>query len=144
MPYVFLGCAAQHKGFWCLEPIPSKIFISTHVRFDENAFPFLHTTSTSSPTNQFSYLSSYVSIPTTIAQFVPNIATPTPTDPDLISRSHKSSISHTLESLISSITMTFDNSTSPTLNPYTQFTSKTQLILPITSIPLTSSTNLPL
>lgn len=41
LPYMLLGFVAQHKGYWCLVPVLGKIYVSTHVRFNEIDFPFL-------------------------------------------------------------------------------------------------------
>ncbi|KAL4560122.1 hypothetical protein LXL04_032271 [Taraxacum kok-saghyz] len=40
LPCVFLGYCSQYKGFQCLEPTTSRIFVSRHTRFDEQCFPF--------------------------------------------------------------------------------------------------------
>ena len=40
LPCVFLGYCSQYKGFQCLEPTTSHIFVSRHARFDEQCFPF--------------------------------------------------------------------------------------------------------
>lgn len=70
LPCVFLGYSAQHKGFWCLELASGKIFVSTHVRFDESVFPFLQITYipsfTSQSINSPTCVPFYVHIPTTI------------------------------------------------------------------------------
>ncbi|KAM1161918.1 hypothetical protein ACFX13_001069 [Malus domestica] len=43
---VFLGYSLQHKGYRCLDIATARVYISRHVQFDENSFPF--TTKTSS------------------------------------------------------------------------------------------------
>lgn len=40
LPCVFLGYSSQYKGFRCLDPITSKIYISRHAQFEETEFPF--------------------------------------------------------------------------------------------------------
>ncbi|KAJ0105509.1 hypothetical protein Patl1_18161 [Pistacia atlantica] len=36
---LFLGYAAQHKGYRCIDLDSGKIYISRHLVFDENSFP---------------------------------------------------------------------------------------------------------
>jgi hypothetical protein len=38
--YVFLGYSVIHKGYYCLELKTNRLYISRHVTFDENSFPF--------------------------------------------------------------------------------------------------------
>jgi hypothetical protein len=40
MPCIFLGYAPQQKGYRCLHIPTNRIWISRHVVFDENRFPF--------------------------------------------------------------------------------------------------------
>ncbi|KAM1666352.1 hypothetical protein ACFX14_045629 [Malus domestica] len=42
---VFLGYSLQHKGYRCLDPTTQRIYISRHVQFNENRFPFLSSSS---------------------------------------------------------------------------------------------------
>ena len=59
---VFLGYSPLHKGYKCLHVSSNRVYISRDVVFDENVFPFSHTSSsTSAP------LSS--SLPTELDQF---------------------------------------------------------------------------
>lgn len=36
----FLGYNLQYKGYWCLDPVTNRVFISCHVMFDKITFPF--------------------------------------------------------------------------------------------------------
>ena len=38
--YVFIGYSANHKGYLCLDLSSSRVYISRHVVFDENTFPY--------------------------------------------------------------------------------------------------------
>jgi hypothetical protein len=55
---IFLGYSTIHKGYYCLHPPTNRMYISRHVLFDENDFPFQlstpSTTDTSSTPIQFS------------------------------------------------------------------------------------------
>lgn len=37
---VFLGYAPQTKGYRCFDPKSGRVYISSHVRFHENTFPY--------------------------------------------------------------------------------------------------------
>lgn len=39
MPYIFIGCCFNHKGFQCFDPSSKHVYISQHVIFDEGIFP---------------------------------------------------------------------------------------------------------
>lgn len=39
-PCIFISYNSLHKGYRCLNPKTNRIYISTHVVFDENAFLF--------------------------------------------------------------------------------------------------------
>jgi transposase InsO family protein len=43
IPCIFLGYNPSHKGFRCLDPTTSRIYITRHAQFDETHFPFLNT-----------------------------------------------------------------------------------------------------
>lgn len=43
LPCIFLGYSSSHKGFRCFDPASFRIYITRHVKFDENYFPFLST-----------------------------------------------------------------------------------------------------
>ncbi len=46
---VFLGYASNSKGYLCLDPNTSRLYVSRHVIFDETTFPFRHIKTPSSP-----------------------------------------------------------------------------------------------
>lgn len=57
---VFLGYSPLHKGYRCLDPHTHRVYISRHIVFNENYFPYLsHTNSTHSQ----SYDSSITTLP---------------------------------------------------------------------------------
>ncbi|GKA77787.1 retrovirus-related pol polyprotein from transposon TNT 1-94 [Tanacetum coccineum] len=43
IPCVFIGYNPQYKGYKCLDPDSSRIYITRHARFDEVTFPFAST-----------------------------------------------------------------------------------------------------
>uniref|UniRef100_A0A2N9HKD0 Uncharacterized protein n=1 Tax=Fagus sylvatica TaxID=28930 RepID=A0A2N9HKD0_FAGSY len=43
IPCIFMGYSSSHKGFRCLDPTTSRIYITRHAQFDEHHFPFHHT-----------------------------------------------------------------------------------------------------
>ncbi|KAM0053129.1 putative RNA-directed DNA polymerase [Helianthus debilis subsp. tardiflorus] len=40
LPCVFIGYNSKYKGYMCLEPTSSRVYITRHARFDELSFPF--------------------------------------------------------------------------------------------------------
>lgn len=44
---VFIGYSLNHKGYGCLDPTTGRVFLSRHVVFDEESFPFQSSTSPS-------------------------------------------------------------------------------------------------
>nr|GEV07621.1 ribonuclease H-like domain-containing protein [Tanacetum cinerariifolium] len=52
-PSIFLGHAANHFGYRCLDLNTNKIIISRHVTFDETVFPFPSTKFTTTPSYDF-------------------------------------------------------------------------------------------
>ena len=53
LPCVFLGYNLSHKGYLCLHPSSSRIYITRNVVFDESIFPFHHLDSSPSPLSSF-------------------------------------------------------------------------------------------
>jgi histone deacetylase 1/2 len=39
-PFMFLGYSSSHLGYRCLDLTSHRIYVSRHVRFYENIFPF--------------------------------------------------------------------------------------------------------
>jgi len=50
-PCVFLGYSSCHLGYRCLDLSSDRIYISRHVRFHENSFPFIESTRVPATTN---------------------------------------------------------------------------------------------
>ena len=48
IPCIFMGYHSSYKGFRCLDPTTSRIYITRHAQFGENHFPF-HQTSQAQP-----------------------------------------------------------------------------------------------
>ena len=43
IPCIFMGYHSSYKGFRCLDPTTFRLYITCHAQFDENHFPFHHT-----------------------------------------------------------------------------------------------------
>ena len=69
---VFLGYSLQHKGYRCLDPMTNRVYISRHVRFNEEVFPFARRLKSSLPSNTDVYVE---------LEFVPLVTTPVPANP---------------------------------------------------------------
>jgi hypothetical protein len=55
IPCIFMGYNTSYKGFRCLDPSTSRIYITRHAQFDENYFPSLDTSQAQSMSSlQFS------------------------------------------------------------------------------------------
>ncbi|KAM0033618.1 putative RNA-directed DNA polymerase [Helianthus debilis subsp. tardiflorus] len=65
-PCIFIGYSPKHKGYRCLEPTTSRIYITRHAKFDEENFPF---SGIVTKTDEASLL---------LSNFDDNIPTPTP------------------------------------------------------------------
>lgn len=46
---VFMGYSSSHKGYLCFDKETNRIYISRHVTFNENSFPFHNNPSNNSP-----------------------------------------------------------------------------------------------
>ncbi|KAM2631073.1 hypothetical protein EV2_031393 [Malus domestica] len=64
---VFLGYSLNHSGYMCLDPVTNMVYISRHVTFDEQLFPFKNGffSDSHSPTVHSSISTSPVNTPVT-------------------------------------------------------------------------------
>ena len=86
---VFLGYSSNSKGYLCLDPHTSRLYVSRHVIFDESTFPFSHLTPSSSslPTKSSSpniWLSDLLFF-SPCTHSVPSVLGPTPSRPTFVS-----------------------------------------------------------
>ncbi len=51
-PCIFLGYPLHSKGYYCLDPITLRLYVSRHVLFNENTFPGLKVFDSSSSVTQ--------------------------------------------------------------------------------------------
>jgi hypothetical protein len=51
-PCIFLGYPLHSKGYYCLDPITLRLYVSRHVLFNENTFPGLKVSDSSSSVTQ--------------------------------------------------------------------------------------------
>lgn len=57
-PCVFLGYSNSQSAYFCLDPNTSRVYVSRHVKFVENVFPFNHLTPQESSTHDCNMVSS--------------------------------------------------------------------------------------
>src|SRR3954465_1381603 len=53
---VFLGYSMQHKGYRCLDRRTNRVYISRHVRFNEDHFPFTSSTASSAAPSSWAFV----------------------------------------------------------------------------------------
>ncbi|GKB64678.1 ribonuclease H-like domain-containing protein [Tanacetum coccineum] len=81
-PSIFLGHAANHFGYRCLDLNTNKIIISRHVTFDETVFPFPSTKSTTTPS--YDFLDDSTDLISTIIRTAPITPVPAPVHTPLV------------------------------------------------------------
>ncbi|GMP23812.1 hypothetical protein CsSME_00001282 [Camellia sinensis var. sinensis] len=90
---VFLGYHPSYKGYRCLDPSSGKVYLSRHVIFHENIFPFA---STSPPTSQtLSMLQSFFWSPSPSSS-LPSSAAPDPVQSTAYPKSVQSALPATV------------------------------------------------
>ncbi|KAJ0836346.1 putative RNA-directed DNA polymerase [Helianthus annuus] len=126
IPCIFMGYATQYKGYKCLDPQSSRMYVTRHARFNETSFPYDNNSSSSDLTTLL--LSTYQEeYPThnISSNCQPNHPSPTPPastktppscilckhDPPMHGTSHANSI-HTPQ--IPNLTNTTPSTTEPT------------------------------
>lgn len=87
-PCVFLGYCATTKGYRCLDPVTQRVYISRHVKFLENDFPYpklvssvFSKNSSSSPTTSIPIFKSSISLVSPV--FFPPHSIPSPSHSSL-------------------------------------------------------------
>ncbi len=60
---IFMGYATHAKGYLCYNPSTSRFYVSRHVIFDKNNFPFRHTSPPTPPVSTSSWLSHLLYFP---------------------------------------------------------------------------------
>ncbi|GJW52933.1 ribonuclease H-like domain-containing protein [Tanacetum coccineum] len=81
-PSIFLGHAANHFGYCCLDLNTNKIIISRHVTFDETVFLFPSTKSTTTPS--YDFLDDSTDLISTIIRITPITPVPAPVHTPLV------------------------------------------------------------
>ncbi|KAJ0580159.1 putative RNA-directed DNA polymerase [Helianthus annuus] len=78
---VFIGYCSKYKGYKCLDPITSRVYITRSARFDELYYP-LDTSTSPTKTIDLLDITTFLDISPTISKpTVPNITTPTVASP---------------------------------------------------------------
>ena len=109
----FLGYSSHHKGYLCLDIHSDRVFISCHVIFNEDFFPFQNLSSSHSPSISFS---SSLSVPLSIPLSLSSLSLPTsPSIPH--SFSFFSSTSSTCSRLVALISFFFSHYVFPFVPP---------------------------
>ncbi|XP_010495533.1 PREDICTED: uncharacterized protein LOC104772640 [Camelina sativa] len=71
---VFLGYNEKYKGYQCIYPPTGRVYISRHVLFDENAYPFVDEYSALIPAATTPLLSAWQCVPSSVASESPQPA----------------------------------------------------------------------
>lgn len=62
-PCIFTGYASAQKGYRCLDPQTDKIYVSRHVIFNENIFPYSQLTQQNSSQSSFNFIPPLLMVP---------------------------------------------------------------------------------
>ena len=124
----FLGHSSHHKGYLCLDIHSGRVYISRHVIFNEDSFPFKNLSSSLSQSIYFSsFLSVLLSIP------LPLISPSPPNSPSIPHSfsSFSSSISNTCSPLVALTSLPFfSHSVSPSIPPHFPLPPRVDLHIP--------------
>ena len=127
---IFLGYASNSKGYLCLDPLTSRIYVSRHVTFNESHFPFSHSSSPSDqPLNTSSTSHNWLSF---LLFFQPcqsnSILGPAPISPSVLSTANITA--NTLPSILGPIPLV---SNSPLIRPNNLEPTPEPIIVPIST-----------
>ncbi|KAK1408669.1 hypothetical protein QVD17_40643 [Tagetes erecta] len=141
LPCIFLGYSSQYKGYCCLEPSTSRLYISRHAKFEETQFPFASNTLTTDTTNLplSTFLEEFTlpKIPSVITKSAP---LPPPKSPCTLCMDPSPTHIHTTNDNPNPTTPTSPNTESPTpQTPTSPSTTSDQPPSPLVNDPLPSS-----
>ena len=159
---VFLGYASNSKGYLCLDPLTSRIYVSRHVVFNESHYPFSSSTSSCHQPSQStpsSWLSNLLFFhPCQLSSVLGPTPQSSPSPSPRPTQSTASPLQNTLPSVLGpiplslnppiisgpnleSLPITQPDSSTPHPNPYNTLSSSTSSALPNPIVPVHHTAN---